>query len=183
MKKNILILKSSPREKGNSNTLAAQVEKGAKEQGALVDSLSLHGMDIKPCDACDLCLENGECIIDDEMQIVYPLIKEADAIVIAGPVYWFTISAQAKLCIDRWYALPEGTFKGKEFGVVLTYGDTDLYSSGGINAVHTFESMFRYLEAEFSGLVHGYAYEIGEAEKKPELMDKAYKLGQKIGAK
>jgi multimeric flavodoxin WrbA len=181
MGKNVLILKSSPRKKGNSNTLAAQVEKGAQEKGAWVESLSLAEMDIKPCDACDICLESGECILEDDMQQIYPLLLKADAIVIAGPVYWFTISAQAKLCIDRWYALPDGSFKDKEFGVLLTYGDTDLYNSGGINAIHTYEAMFRYLEAEFSGLVHGSAYEIGDAEKQPELLEKAYQLGQKLG--
>ena len=181
MAKSILILKSSPRKKGNSNTLAAQVEKGAREKGAIVEILSLAEMDIKPCDACDLCLETGECVIEDEMQKVYPLLLKADTIVIAGPVYWFTISAQAKLCIDRWYALPDGSLKGKEFAVVLTYGDTDLYNSGGINAIHTFESMFRYLGGEFTGLVHGYAYEVGEAEQQPDLMEKAYQLGLKLG--
>jgi multimeric flavodoxin WrbA len=178
----ILILKSSPREKGNSNTLAEQVEKGAREKGAQVESISLHGMDIKPCDACDVCLETGECILDDDMKTVYPLLKKAAVIVIATPVYWFTISAQAKLCIDRWYALLDGSLQNKKFGVVLTYGDTDLYNSGGINAIHTFESMFRYLEAEFAGLVHGSADEIGEVKKQPDLMDEAYQLGLKLGS-
>ena len=177
----ILILKSSPRENGNSNTLADQVAKGAREKGALVESLSLHGMDIKPCDACDICLETGECILEDDMEKVYPLLQKANVIVLSTPVYLFTISAQAKLCIDRWYALPDGSFKDKKFGVVLTYGDTDLYNSGGINAIHTFESMFRYLGADFAGLVHGSAYEIGEAEEQPDLMDKAYQLGLNLG--
>jgi multimeric flavodoxin WrbA len=182
MKKNVLVLKSSPRERGNSNTLADQVEKGAIEKGALVESLSLHGMNINPCDACDICLETGECIIDDDMVMVYPLLKKADAIVIAGPVYWFTISAQAKLCIDRWYALPSGSFRGKKFAVILTYGDSNLNNSGGINAVNTFESMFQYIGVNFVGLVHGSSHELGEAEQQPELMESAYQLGLKLGS-
>jgi len=184
MSKFVLILKSSPRENGNSNTLAGQVEAGAKEAGAEVESLMLHHMDIRPCDACDVCQETGVCIVKDDMQRVYPLLEKADAIVIAGPVYWFTISAQAKLCIDRWYALegPHGSgLAGKQIGIVLTYGDTDLYTSGGINAIHTFESMFRYIGAEITGMVYGTAHEIGDAEKQPELMESAYKLGQKLG--
>ena len=186
MSKFVLVLKSSPRENGNSNTLAQQVEMGAKEAGAEVESLMLHHMDIRPCDACDVCQETGVCIVKDDMQQVYPLLEKADAIVIAGPVYWFTISAQAKLCIDRWYALNnedspgEGVFRDKQIGIILTYGDTDLYTSGGINAIHTFELMFRYLGAEITGMVYGTANEIGDAEKQPELMDRAYKLGQKL---
>jgi len=183
MSKFVLVLKSSPRENGNSNTLAGQVEAGAKEAGADVQSLMLHHLDIRPCDACDVCQETGVCIVKDDMQQVYPLLERADAIVIAGPVYWFTISAQAKLCIDRWYALESSqgsTLRGKQFGIVLTYGDTDLYTSGGINAIYTFESMFRYIGAEITGMVYGTAHEIGDAEKQPELMQRAYMLGKKL---
>jgi multimeric flavodoxin WrbA len=186
MSKYILVLKSSPRENGNSNTLAGQVEAGAKEAGAIVESVMLHHMDIRPCDACDVCQETGVCIVKDDMQQVYPLLEKADAIVISGPVYWFTISAQAKLCIDRWYALfneddPQGSsFRDKQIGIVLTYGDTDLYTSGGINAIYTFESMFRYIGAEITGMVYGTAHEIGDVEKQPELMQSAYQLGQKL---
>jgi multimeric flavodoxin WrbA len=183
MSKFVLVLKSSPRENGNSNTLAEQVTAGAKGSGATVESLMLHHMDIRPCDACDSCQETGVCVVKDDMQQVYPLLEKADAIVIAGPVYWFTLSAQAKLCIDRWYALlyEEGKFRDKKIGIVLTYGDTDLYTSGGINAIHTFESMFRYIGAEITGMVYGSADAIGDVEKQPELMESAYQLGQKLG--
>jgi multimeric flavodoxin WrbA len=187
MGKFVLILKGSPRENGNSNTLARQVEEGAIEAGAEVKSLMLHDMNIQPCDACDVCLDTGVCIIGDDMQMVYPLLEKADAIVISSPVYWFTISAQAKLCIDRWYALvhdenqKQRVFNRKQIGIVLTYGDTDLYTSGGINAIHTFESMFRYLGAEITGMVYGSADAIGDAEKQPDLMERAYQLGQILG--
>jgi len=184
MSKFILVLKGSPRENGNSNVLAEQVIVGAKEAGAEVKSFMLHHMDIRPCDACDVCQETGVCIVKDDMQTLYPLLEKADAIVIASPVYWFTLSAQTKLCIDRWYALesPQGSaLRGKQIGIILTYGDTDLYTSGGINAIHTFESMFRYIGAEIKGMVYGSANKIGDAEKQPALMDKAYQLGQKLG--
>jgi len=180
----VLVLKSSPRVIGNSNALAKQVEMGAKDSGAYVESLMLHHMDIRPCDACDDCQETGVCVIKDDMQQIYPLLEKADSIVIAGPVYWFTISAQAKLCVDRWYALSpyKEKFRDKRIGIILTYGDPDLHSSGGINAIHTFKSMFKYLGAEIVGIVHGSAHEIGGAEKQPELMESAYSLGQKLGS-
>ena len=183
MSKFVLILKSSPRENGNSNTLARQVEEGAREVGAEVESLMLHDMNILPCDACDVCQETEVCIIGDDMQEVYPLLEKADAIVIASPIYWYTISAQAKLCIDRWYAIPfsDGKFTDKKIGIVLTYGDSDLYTSGGINAIHTFESIFRHIGAEITGMVYGRADAIGDVEKQPELMERAFQLGQTIG--
>ena len=178
----VLVLKSSPRLNGNSNTLAGQLESGAKEAGARVESFMLHDMDIRPCDACDECRDTGVCVVKDDMQQIYPLLEKADAIALASPVYWFTISAQAKACIDRWYALSHipGKFRGKRFGFLLTFADSDLYTSGGINAIHTFESMCRYLEAQIAGMVYGSADQIGDVKKQPELMQRAYQLGREL---
>jgi multimeric flavodoxin WrbA len=182
MNNHILILKGSPRERGNSAALADQVAAGAQAAGASVESIYLHGLDIRPCDACDECKgTGGVCVIRDDMQDLYPKLAAANAILIASPVYWFTISAQMKLCIDRWYAFQASNWKefiGKKVGIVLTYGDTDLYTSGGINAIHTFETMFRFLQMEIVGMVYGTVMDIGDAQKHPELMEHAYKLGQ-----
>ena len=103
----ILIVKGSPRKSGNSAVLADQVAAGAQEAGAQVESFYLHGMDISPCDACEACQASAdaECIVDDDMQLLYPKVREADAIVYASPIYWYTISAQLKLFMDRCYAL------------------------------------------------------------------------------
>jgi multimeric flavodoxin WrbA len=184
MNEYVLVLKGSPRENGNSSTLAEQVAAGAKEAGAEVESISLHTLDIRPCDGCDTCKEmDGVCVIRDDMQQLYPKLRRASAIVIASPIYWFTFTAQSKLCIDRWYALEtrEGhALHGKKFGLVLTYGDADLYTSGGINAIHTFESMCRYLKGEIVGMVYGTADKPGEVAGNPELMDKAFQLGKKL---
>jgi multimeric flavodoxin WrbA len=178
--KNILILKGSPREKGNSATLADRAAEGARKASAQVEDVYLHGLDIRPCDACNECAK-GPCIIEDDMQALYPKIAAADSLLLAGPVYWFTISAQLKLCIDRWYAWQYTNWKEisrKQFGFILTYGDTDLYSSGGINAIHTFESLCRFLKGEIVGIVHGTLDDQGDALRHPELLQQAYDLGR-----
>ena len=105
MGKHVLIFKSSPREKGNSSILADKAAEGAKAAGAQVESFSLQRLNIQPCDACDTCQQTGVCVLKDDMQTLYPKLQEAEAMVIASPIYWFTMSAQAKLFIDRWYAL------------------------------------------------------------------------------
>jgi len=180
----LLILKGSPREKGNSAMLANEAAAGAMQAGAKVESIYLHGMDIRACDGCDLCKEEGvNCVIEDDMQTLYAKLLEADALLLASPIYWFTYSAQLKLCIDRWYGLwnlHTDAFKGKPVGIILTYGDTDLYTSGGINAIHSFESMFRYLEAPIVGMVYGSVSDPGDAEKQPELMQAAHQLGSRL---
>jgi multimeric flavodoxin WrbA len=183
MRKNILILKGSPRVRGNSTLLADRLAEGAREAGAEVESFYLNGMNIHPCDGCDSCVETGVCVQKDDMQQLSPKLLSADAIVLASPIYWFTYSAQLKTCIDRWYALWHGrreVFKGRPFGIILTYGDDDLYSSGGINAIHTFETMMRFLKAEIAGWVYGTANEEGDVLLQPELMEKAYRLGRKL---
>jgi multimeric flavodoxin WrbA len=185
-RKYVLILKGSPRENGNSSTLADRTAAGAKDAGAKVESYDLHKLNIRPCDACDICQGDGggECIIDDDMQMLYPKLRAADAIVLASPIYWFTMSAQLKLCIDRWYAL-EGSggmgLKGKQLGVLLAYGDTDLYKSGAINAIRTFQDLCRYEGTELVGMVYGSAMEAGEIQNQENVTEDAYNLGQRLG--
>jgi multimeric flavodoxin WrbA len=182
--RNVLILKGSPREHGNSAVLAKQAAEGARAAGAQVEEIYLHGLEIRACDACDLCLEQGECVIEDDMRPLYPKLAAADAILFASPVYWFSFSAQLKLCIDRWYAFQANKLQevsGKPFGIILTYGDSDLYSSGAINAIHTFETMSRFLNSRIAGIVHGSLDKVGDAEKHPELLEQAFRLGQTLG--
>jgi multimeric flavodoxin WrbA len=180
----VLILKSSPRLNGNSATLADQAAAGARAAGAQVESFDLHKLNILPCDGCDACRGSGACAIGDDMQLLYPRLIDAGAVLLASPIYWFTYTAQLKTCIDRWYALwnlKPDVFKGKPFGVILTYGDSDLHTSGGINAVHTLETMFRFIGAEAAGWVHGSLSDVGDAQKHPELMEQAFQLGKKLG--
>jgi multimeric flavodoxin WrbA len=186
MAKNVLILKGSPRDTGNSATLANQVYDGAKEAGAEVENVYLHGLDIRPCDGCYMCENQQPCVIDDDMQDLFPKLRQADAILLASPIYWFTYSAQLKLCIDRWVAFETddgNEMAGKKIGIVLTYGDTDPYNSGAVNAIHSFESMFRYIGADIVGMVYGTGNQAGEIAKQKDLMEKAYKLGQKLAIK
>ncbi len=186
MSKNIMIVKGSPRKNGNSSILADHLASGAREEGAQVEIVRLDGLNIAPCDACDFCQEtDGVCVIQDDMQPLYPKIQQADAIVIASPIYWFTINAQTKLFIDRWYAfqpIRRQIWPGKKIGIILTYGDEDLYNSGAINAIYTFQSMCRYLGVEIAGMVYGTADQAGEVQQKPDLMRKAYDLGGKLAA-
>ncbi len=184
-KKQILILKGSPRRNGNSNLLADQAEAGARETGAEVASFFLQELHIEGCSGCDACQVNGDqvCTIQDDMQKIYPIIKEADGIIFASAIYWFTYTAQLKLVIDRLYAFerPTGSIlMGKSVGIILTYGDSDPMKSGCINAIHSFQDMFSYLRAPICGIVHGTAMNIGDVKSNKALMQKAFTLGQKL---
>ncbi|MBU0653054.1 MAG: flavodoxin family protein, partial [Proteobacteria bacterium] len=105
--KKVLVLLGSPRKKGNSAILADRIAKGAKAAGAKVETIFLHGLKIAPCKSCYACQKKKSkgCAIKDAMQDLYPKLLAADAWVIASPVYWFTMSAQTKLFMDRCFAL------------------------------------------------------------------------------
>ena len=185
MPRKIMVVIGSPRKKGNSSVLAKQVAAGAKAGGARVETFFLHEMNIKPCTACDACRKNPkiDCVIQDDMRILYPKLKSADAIVIASPVYWFTVSAQTKLFMDRWYGLggDEGyALAGKRFGIVLAYAGEDPFVSGAVNALRMFQDALRFIDAEIVGMVYGSAWKAGEVRKNKALMEEAYELGKKI---
>lgn len=186
--KKIVVILGSPRKKGNSASLAESLINGAEKNGAEVQTFFLQGMDIKPCNACDLCLKpDSGCVIDDDMQKIYPAVIAADSIVIASPIYWFTINAQVKLFIDRCYALityenskESHAFAGKNFGIILTYGDSDPFRSGAVNALRMYQDMLRYVGAKISGIIYGTAGGRGQIKSNQELMEKAYRLGKKL---
>jgi multimeric flavodoxin WrbA len=187
MPKKVLVAIGSPRRNGNSASLAKQVAAGAKVVGAKVETVFLQGMNIQPCTACDACRKKlkKDCIIKDDMRALYPKLKSADAIVIASPIYWFTISAQTKLFMDRWYALggDDGyALAGKKFAIVLAYADADPFTSGAVNALRTFQDAFNYIGAEVVGTVYGSAWKAGEIKKNKALMDSAYELGRKLAS-
>ena len=120
MGRHVLIVLGSPRKKGNSATLAAQIGKGAGDNGAVVETFFLNRMNIKPCQGCGKCQEEGAvgCVIKDDMQLLYENLRAAAVVVIASPIYWFNLSAQTKTFIDRLYAVGVGErniFAEKQF--------------------------------------------------------------------
>ena len=185
-KQKVLVLQGSPRKKGNSTILAREIAKGAEAAGAGVEMLYIHGMDIKPCQACWGCQkkESKGCVIDDDMQTVYLKLVEATAWVISSPVHWFNMSTQTKLWLDRCFALAcygKNPFR-KKIGIAMAYGDTDPFTSGCINAIRSFQDSFRYVGAELTGMVYGSALNIGDIDQNTDLLHAARELGKKLVA-
>lgn len=181
--KKLLVLLGSPRRDGNSTTLAREAMRGASEDDASVECHRLNDMKIRPCQACEYCRHDGAgtCCQDDDMQILYPKLRAADAILIAGPVYWFSICAQTKLFMDRLYAFgnEEGYgLRGKRIGIILTYADADSFTSGAVNALRSFQDAFHYIGAEIVDMIYGTASKAGEIRNNSELMARAAELGK-----
>jgi multimeric flavodoxin WrbA len=104
----VLGIGCSPRRHGNTEILMREALDAAKEAGAQTQLLLVADLNIQPCDACGACLKDGRCRIDDDMQTVYPLLEQADGIILGTPVYFLNVSAQAKAVIDRTYPFLSG---------------------------------------------------------------------------
>ena len=181
----IVITLGSPREKGNSTVLAMRAADGVREAGGEVEVFRLHAMAIRPCRGCDACRRNRDyrCVHPDDMATIYASLRDAEGLLIASPIYWFTMSAQTKLFMDRLYAFagPSGWgLAGKRIGIVLTYADPDPFVSGAVNALRTFQDAFRHVGAPIVGMVYGRARTAGEAGDNAGLLREAYELGKKL---
>ncbi|MEX2705900.1 MAG: flavodoxin family protein [Candidatus Freyrarchaeum guaymaensis] len=95
----------SPRKGGNTEILVREALDRAKSLGATVELILTGDKVIEPCNGCDTCIRTEVCKIDDDMQEIYRKLVNADGIILGTPVYWINVSAQAKLLIDRTYAL------------------------------------------------------------------------------
>jgi multimeric flavodoxin WrbA len=185
-RKKVLVLMASPRARGNSTILAEEAARGAKEAGATVEAFRLVKMKIGLCLACDGCRKPGAdgCVRKDDIRMLHAKLREADALLIASPVYWFTMSAQIKLFMDRLYAFgAEGyqPLKGKRIGIILTYGDADPFASGAVNALRSFQDAFAYVGAPIKGMVYGTGDKPGDVLENETLLKEAYALGRKLG--
>jgi multimeric flavodoxin WrbA len=184
-KSRIVILQGSPNAKGNTANLTDEIARGAIASGARVEKFFLQNLNIASCNACQSCQEPHAkgCVIEDDMDEIYRATLQADAIVFACPIYWFTVSAQLKQVIDRFYAFvtPDGghRFAGKRIGLAFTFGGDDLLDSGCINAIRAFQDAFAYIKAPITGMVYG-STGAGSISKNKALLQKARELGRKL---
>lgn len=127
----IIAFQGSPRIEGNTDILLQEALKPIREAGHDIKLFKLNFMNIKPCQDCGGCDKTGQCIINDDMDEVYNAIREAERIILASPVFFFGLSAQAKIMIDRCQSfwcekyllrkpIPEGEYGRK--GLLLSVG-------------------------------------------------------------
>lgn len=98
---NVIAFLGSPRKNGNTELLLRETIKGIESSGSPVQTFNLTTMKISPCRDCGECAQTGICASDDEMVQVYEAIRNTDRIILASPVFFYGVSAQAKTMIDR----------------------------------------------------------------------------------
>ena len=176
MSKNILILSASPRKGGNSELLCDQFILGAKEAGHQTEKIFLRDKKIGYCLACDHCQGNGGCTQKDDMAEILEKMIATDVIVMATPVYFYTMNAQMKTLIDRTY--PRYTeISGKEFYFIMTAADGKQQAMK--QTLEGFRAFTYCLDsAKEKGAVYGTgAWNMGDI-KGSKAMDQAYGMGK-----
>jgi multimeric flavodoxin WrbA len=179
MSKNILVLSGSPRKGGTTDKLVAAFTEGAESAGKSVTVYRTADLSISGCRGCNYCFKNNnECILQDDMNAVLGAFCKADAVVFAPPVYYFTVSAQLKLAIDRTYCIPDDKTTIKKAALLLTCGDDTNTSAEGAIIMHKHMAEWRKWE-DVGVIVVTDLHEITDIDGRKEL-DDARKMGQEI---
>lgn len=178
LNKKVLVLSSSPRRGGNSDILCDQFILGAKEAGNQAEKIFLKDKKINYCLGCGACQKSGSCAQKDDMEGILDKMVDADVIVMATPVYFYSMSAQMKTLIDR--TCPRYTeISNKQFHIIATAADG---SEDALEETITgFRGFFRCLDnAEEAGIIAGIsAWNIGDI-KGQQAMKQAFACGTNV---
>ncbi len=166
----ILVLNGSPRPSGNTKGMVEAFRDGAVSVGHHVDVIDVCRLKINGCLACEYCHTKGrgECVQKDDMQKIYALLKEAEMLVLASPIYYHGVSGQLKCVLDRFYsaAYPSSPPKLKKVAMILSSGDANMYDG----AMFSYQGDFLgYLGLEDMGVYTAHGAENGSMKKLAEL--------------
>lgn len=183
----VLGIMGSPRIKGNTDLLLEEALKGAKSQGAEVEKIVVDKLKISPCKEYLGCFKDGNCIIRDDMDDIYPKLLGADVVIIASPMFFYGVSSQAKALIDRcqalWarkhvlkHSLPDSGRKGAFIAVGATKGKR-LFEG----AILTVKYFFEAIGVEYADelLIRGVDAR-GEIKEHPIALSDAFELGKRV---
>ena len=171
---NILILNGSPRPNGNTVAMIHAYAEGAAEAGHTVHVVDVCKKKIGGCLACEYCHTkgNGKWMQQDDMQEVYPLLEEAEMIVLASPIYYHSFSGQLQCAINRIYALDKPK-KLRKAALLMSSGDDLVYSG----AIFEYQNSFlQYLNLQDCGMFAAY----GEHNKSEELLSRLKDAGKNL---
>lgn len=179
MSKKVLVLSGSPRKGGNSDLLCDEFTRGALESGHQVEKIRVSTQKIHPCSACYFCRQHsGECVHKDDMAALLQKMIDADVLVLASPVYFYSVDAQLKAVIDRtvarWLEV-----KNKEFYYIVTMADENTAS-----ADTTLACLRGYADCVNGAVERGViigngVYEPGKVIN-TSAMQKAYDMGKNV---
>ena len=183
----VIGIMGSPRIKGNTDLLLDKALAGAKSKGAEVEKIIVDKLKIAPCREYYGCLRDGNCVINDDMNDIYPKLSAADRVIIASPMFFYSVSAQVKALIDRsqalWakkYVLKQNSHDSTRKGAFIAVGATrgkQLFD-GSILVIKYF---FSAIDVKYSDelLIRGVDKK-GEIKDHPTVLADAFELGKRL---
>ena len=179
MSKKVLILSTSPRKGGNSDTLAEEFARGAREAGHEVEKIGLWDKTIGFCRGCLACQKTGRCVIHDDADMIAQKMLTAEVIVFATPIYYYEMSGQMKTMLDRGNPLYSSDYAFREIYLLATAADTDDSAmDGAAKGLEGWISCFE--KARLAGMVFGGGADaIGTIQGNPAL-NEAYEMGKAV---
>ncbi len=177
MGKKVVLISGSLRKGGNSDTLCDAFQRGCQEAGHQAVKLSLRGKTIHFCRACYACRQTGTCCQQDDAAGILQEMVSADVIVLATPVYFYSLAGQVKTLIDRCLACA-AQLAGKEFYFLATAADGKAEMERTIDALRGFTDCLP--GAAVRGVVYGAgAWQLGDIQGSPAL-EEAYQMGRQL---
>ena len=175
----IIILEGSPNRKGSSNLLADCFKQGAEEAGHTVEIIDAAHADIHPCTGCIHCGYEGPCVQKDEMDRIRPKILEADMLVFATPLYYYGMSAQLKVLIDRFCAFNSSVQRRHMKSALLAAAwNSDDWTFEALES--HYKTLVRYLNLTGMGMVLGAGCGTPSMTRHSQFPQQAYNLGNRL---
>ncbi len=175
----IVVIEGSPHKKGSTNLLAEQFMQGAKEAGHTIEVLDAAHMDIHPCMGCEHCGMDGNCAWQDDVWQIRDTLLSADMAVFVTPVYYFGMSAQLKMVIDRFYSYTiKLSCKKLKTALIAAAWDSDEDVMPCLKA--HYQKLCRYMNFQDQGMILATGCGTPAVTKHSEYMKKAYALGKHL---
>lgn len=175
----IVVLEGSPNKKGSSNLLADAFIRGVKEAGHVVEIIDAAHANLHPCTGCVHCGYEGPCVQKDDMELFRKQILRADMLVFVTPLYYYGMSAQLKILVDRFCAINSSIHrKNMKSALIAAAWNADDWTFEALEC--HYKTLVRYLNLDDRGMVLGYGCGTVSMTKQSQYPDKAYQLGKKL---
>ena len=183
----ILAVMTSPRKGGNTDTLLNKAVEGCCEAGAQVEKVVLRDCDLEMCISCHKCAEAKKCVVHPHVNEILDKIKAADGVLLATPVWWFTVSTYLKALMDHFIVFMNRDdyscrIPHKRFAVISVCGaPADAGMSEQAN--EHLRNILSFMRSDYRGVVAASGVnEAGEIASDTQAMNAAFELGKKLAA-
>ena len=174
----VVVLESSPHRNGASNIIAERFVEGAREAGHMVCVFDVAHMNIRPRSACDEGRSRGRCVVRDDMADIEEELAAADMIVYGAPVYFYEVSAQLKVVIDRMHCISPQLRPGIKSLLIATACRDDEEVMSYLSSIYS--GLARYLKYDDMGMILARGCCVTKEARHSRYADEAYETGRKL---